>query len=126
MPAYINPRVLDLGLTILDTEATVLHLLSQQPVDFTEIATYTLANKTAISIGAPEDRVPSGRKVTLAAVEAAAPGNVTATGSATHYAIADDVNSRLLAAGPLSNPQALTLGNTFVTAALDIGIPAPD
>jgi hypothetical protein len=50
---------------------------------------------------------------------------VTGTGTASHYAIVDTVNSRLLAAGALSAPQAVTDGNVFTLTAFDIGIPDP-
>lgn len=126
MAAYLNPRVLDLGLNVLDTEADILHLCSAQPANFAGIAAVSLANKTGIAFAAPTDRSPTGRKVIMAAIEAGDPGDVTATGSATHYAIADTVNSRLLVANALANPQALTNGNTFILGPLTVGIPAPD
>jgi hypothetical protein len=50
-------------------------------------------------------------------------GSVTATGTATHYAITDTVNSRLLAAGNLASSQGVTAGNIFTLPAFDIGIP---
>lgn len=127
MPAFLNDRVLDLGLNVLDTEADALVLCSQQPTNFAEAATtYCLGTKTGISIGAPAARTPSGRKVTVAAIVSGAPGSVTATGTATHYGLIDTVNSRLLAAGPLGNSQSLTNGNTFTVAAFDVGFPGPD
>jgi hypothetical protein len=56
-------------------------------------------------------------------VQALTGGNVTATGTATHYAITDTVNFRLLATGALSSPQAVTNGNTFSTSSFTIRIP---
>ena len=49
---------------------------------------------------------------------------MTATGTATHYAITNG-SSELLATGSLAAPQAVTSGNTFTLASFDIGIPAP-
>lgn len=113
--------VFDAALSKLDTEATHLYLCSQEPTTFAQAnSTYALANKASISIGAPADRTPNGRKVTLAAIT---DGTVTATGTATHWAIVDTTNSRLLATNALTASQAVTSGNTFTFAALDIGLP---
>jgi hypothetical protein len=52
-------------------------------------------------------------------------GSVTGTGTATHYAIVDTSNSRLLVTGSLTASQSVTSGNTFSLEALDVGIPDP-
>ena len=123
MAAYLNDAILDGGLTILDTLGDKLHLCSQQPTTYAEAnATYTLGNKTSISIGAPADGVANGRRVTVAAITG---GSITATGTASHYAIVDTTNSRLLATHTLSASQSVTSGNTFSLAAFDITIPDP-
>ena len=121
--ATLNDRVLDNGLTVLDTEASRVDICSQEPTSYAEAtSTYTLGNETSISISATADASPNGRKVTLAAVSGA---SVTGTGTATHYAISDTSNSRLLATGSLSASQVVTSGNTFSLAASDIRIPDP-
>lgn len=126
--AYLNDRVLDNGLTVLDTEANRLDICHTEPTTYTQAtSTYTVGNKTSLSIGAPAARTPSGRKVTVAAIT---DGSVTATSTGTsddaqYWAIVDTSNSRLLAAGPLSAAQLVTSGNTFTLAAFDIGIPGP-
>lgn len=121
--ATLNDRVLDNGLTVLDTEANRVDICSQEPASYAEAtSTYTLGNETSISISAPADASPNGRKVTLAAVSGA---SVTGTGTATHYAISDTGNSRLLATGSLSASQVVTSGNTFSLTASDISIPDP-
>jgi|TARA_R100000951_G_scaffold115291_2_gene122922 hypothetical protein len=121
--ATLNNRVLDNGLTVLDTEASRVDICSQEPTSYAEAtSTYTLGNETSISISAPADASPNGRKVTLAAVSGA---SVTGTGTATHYAISDTSNSRLLATGSLSASQVVTFGNTFSLTASDIRIPDP-
>jgi hypothetical protein len=123
MPAFLGDRVFDSGLTVLDTEANRLDVTSQQATTYAEAtSTYTLGNATSLSVGVPGDRGGGGRKVTVAAIT---DGSVTATGTASHYAIVDTVNSRLLVAAPLSAPQAVTNGNTFTLGAFDIGIPDP-
>lgn len=121
--ASLNDRVFDNGLTVLDTEANKITITSQEATTYTEgNATYALGNSTSISISAPADRTGGGRKVTVSAVSN---GTVTGTGTATHYAILDTVNSRLLATGSLTASQAVTSGNTFSLSSFDIGIPDP-
>jgi hypothetical protein len=96
---------------------------SQEATTYTEAnATYALGNSTSLSIGAPADRSGGGREVTVAAIT---DGSITGTGTATHYAIVDTVNSRLLATSTLSASQSVTSGNTFTLASFTIGIPDP-
>ncbi len=121
--ATIADRVLDNGLTILDTEANAVHVTSQEATTYASAtSTHTLGNTTSIAISAPADRTGGGRKVTLSAITGA---NITGTGTVTHYAIVDTTNSRLLVTGALTASQAVTNGNTFSLEALDVGIPDP-
>jgi hypothetical protein len=119
--AFINDRVLDNGLTVLDTEADKLTICNAEPTTFTEAnVTYLLGAKTSPTVGAPSARAPSGRQVTVSAIT---DGAISASGTASHWALVDTGNSRLLAAGSLSGSQSVTSGNTFTLAAFDIGIP---
>jgi len=121
--ATLGDRVFDNGLTVLDTEANAIHVTSQEAASYTEAtSTYTLGNSTSLSIGAPQDRSGGGREVVVAAIS---DGSVTGTGTATHYAIVDTVNSRLLATGSLTASQSVTSGNTFTLSSVSIGIPDP-
>jgi hypothetical protein len=121
--ATLNDRVFDNGLTVLDAEANKITITSQEATTYTEgNATYALGDSTSISISAPADRTGGGRKVTVSAITG---GSVTATGTATHYAILDTSTSRLLATGSLTASQAVTSGNTFTLSTFDIGIPDP-
>lgn len=121
--ATLNNRVFDNGLTVLDTEATRVDVTSQEASTYAEAtSTYTLGNSTSLSIGAPADRSGGGRKVAVAAIT---DGSITGTGTATHYALVDTNNSRLLATGSLTASQSVTSGNTFTLATFDIGIPDP-
>lgn len=121
--ATLNDRVLDSGLSVLDTEANKIVITSQEATTYTEAnATYALGNSTSLSIAAPSDRSGGGREVVVAAIT---DGSITATGTATHYAIVDTVNSRLLATSTLSASQSVTSGNTFTLASFTIGIPDP-
>lgn len=123
MTAFLNDRVFDNGLTVLDTEATHLVICSQQPVTFTEAnATYKLGTKATPTVGAPYDGAASGRRVTVSAIT---DGTISATGTAAAWALIDTVNSRLLAANVLSASQAVTNGNTFTLPSIDITIPDP-
>jgi hypothetical protein len=121
---YLNDRVLDLGLNVLDTEATHIYVCSSEPASFAAAGTAKLGSKAlaAGGIGAPAARAPSGRKVTVAAFT---DGAVVADGTATHWAVVDETNSRLLAANTLAASQGVTNGNSFSLAAFDIGIPGP-
>jgi hypothetical protein len=121
--AYLNDLVLDLGLNVLDTEANRLDITIGEATTFGEATTdgnKSAGYKTSLSIGAPGAKAGGGRKVTVAAIT---DGTVTETGTASHWAISDTVNSRLLATGALSSGQVVTDGNTFTLAAFDIGIP---
>lgn len=119
--ASIADRVYDNGLTVLDTEANKILITSAEATTYTQAnATYALGNSTSLSISAPAARSGGGREVTIAAIT---DGSVTATGTATHYAIVDTANSRLLATGSLSASQAVTSGNTFTLSSAKIGIP---
>jgi hypothetical protein len=121
--ALLDNRVLDNGLTVLDTEANAIYVTSQQAVSYVDAtSTSALGNSTSLSIGAPQDRSGGGREVVVSAIT---DGSVTSTGTTTHYAIVDTINSRLLAAGSLSAPQAVTTGNTFTLSSVSIGIPDP-
>ena len=121
--ALLDNRVFDNGLTVLDTEANAIYITSQQAVSYVDAtSTSALGDSTSLSIAAPSDRSGGGREVVVAAIT---DGSVTGTGTATHYAIVDTVNSRLLAAGSLTASQSVTTGNTFTLSSVSIGIPDP-
>ena len=122
MPTLDN-RVFDNGLTVLDTEANKLLITSQEASTFAEAnSTYALGNTTTLSIAAPSNRTGGGREVVAAAIS---DGSVTGNGTATHYAVVDTVNSRLLATGSLTTSQVVASGNTFSLGSFTIGIPDP-
>ena len=120
--ATLDNRVFDNGLTVLDTEANAIHITSAEATSFANVSSVTLGNSTSLSIGAPQDRSGGGREVVVAAIT---DGSVTGTGTATHYAIVDTVNTRLLATGSLTASQSVTSGNTFTLSSVAIGIPDP-
>lgn len=128
--AYLNDRVLDNGLTVLDTEAdrlylctSALSLANATPPSYADAtSTYAKGNKTGISIGAPADGASNGRRVTVGAITG---GSISADGTVHSWALVDSANSRVLAAGTLAADQAVTNGNTFSLAAFDITLPDP-
>lgn len=122
--ATLADRVYDFGLDVLDSEANRVDICSSEPTTYTAAtSTASLGNTTSITISAPTDGDTSGRKVTLSAISGA---SVTGTGTASHFAITDTTNSRLLATGALSGGgQSVTSGNTFSLTAVDIEIPDP-
>jgi hypothetical protein len=123
MAAFLNDRVLDNGLSALVSEVNKLTICSQMPTTYTEAnATYALGNKTSPTVGSISDGSPNGRSVTVSSIS---DGSVTATGTATHYALLDTGNSRLLAANTLSSSQSVTNGNTFSLTAVTVNIPDP-
>lgn len=121
--ATISDYVLDAALSKLDTEADRIDITSQEAATYAEAtSTYTLGNSTSLSFGAPTDGDTSGRKTVAAAIT---DGSVTATGTATHFAIVDVSATRLLATGSLTASQSVTTGNTFTLASFDVEIPDP-
>ena len=119
--AYLSPNILDNGLAYLVTNGTRLDICSVEPATYAQVVTYSLGNKSGISIGAPGNRTPTGRKVTVAAITN---GAITATDTAGFYAITNGSNE-LLVAKSLAASQGVTSGNTFTLTAFDVGIPGP-
>ena len=120
--AFLANDIFDSGLNVLNTATTTIHITSQEATTRTEAVTNYDLGDVSVSIPAAVDRTASGngRKVVVPAVTT---GSVTATGTATHYAIVD--GSRLLVTGSLSASQSVTSGNTLSLATFDIGIPDP-
>jgi hypothetical protein len=121
--ALILDAALDAAVALIRSNCTALHICSAAPASYAEATTtYTLGNKATPTINAPEDGDVSGRKVRIVAIDN---GTVTDTDTATHVALVDDTNSRLLAVQELSAGVAVTNGNTFTLTAFDIEIPDP-
>lgn len=118
--AYIADYVFDLALTEIDTNADRIDICSTEPTTFAQAtSTYSLGNSTSVVVGAPADRSPSGRRVTVSGITN---GSITASGTAAYWALSDVSESRLLAAGSLTASQVVASGNTFTLTAFDIGI----
>jgi hypothetical protein len=116
-----DDRCYDFGINELTTNVTAVVLCSQLPTTFTEAnATYKLGSKTSYTVGSPANKSGGGREVTCPAVSG---GTILADGTATHYALIDTVNSRLLAAKALTASQAVTSGNPWSCNPFTHGIP---
>jgi hypothetical protein len=124
MATRVGPRVLDLGLNVLDTESTHMHICSAEPTDFANVASVTLGNKNFGAgnvCGSPANgSTTDSRKVSTAAVT---DGSVTGSGTATHWAITDQTNSRLNATGPLAASTAVVSGAQWTLGSFDIELP---
>jgi hypothetical protein len=127
---FINDRVLDLGLNVLDTEADKIFICDAEPTTYAGATSaangstqHGLGNKSfgvGAVFGSPAAGTPNGRKVTSNAVT---DGSVTTSGTGSHFAVVDSVNSRLLLAGPLAASQALINGNPFTLTAFSFRLP---
>lgn len=119
---YLNDEVLDGGLDYVTANGSRLDICSQEPTTYAEAtSTFSLGNKTSLSVGNPENGASSGRRVIVAAIT---DGSVTDDGTAAFWAITD-ASSVLIAANSLSSSQAVTSSNTFTLDAFSITIPDP-
>ena len=114
MAKFTNDDVLDKLLKEVAGNGDQMFVCSQQPASYAEASsTYALAS-TTLTKGAGNgdysvgDGVSGGRKLTIAEQVAI---SVNTSGTATHIAICDSVNSKILLI-TTCNSQALTAGNT--------------
>jgi hypothetical protein len=121
MTFFLNPRILDDGLGRLTAEGTRLDICTSRPTSYGAMIALSLGNKTGLTLPAPSDRSPTGRRVVVPAIT---DGTVTGTGTATHYAISDPVNGRLLAAHLLDVAKPVATGGVFTLASFSVGIPS--
>lgn len=115
--AFLNDLALDSGLSWVQTNGTRINICSAEPANFAGIAAVNLGNKT-VTTGAPENGAVDGRRCRVPAIT---DGNVTASGTATHWALSNG-SSVLVAAGPLTAGQAVVNGNTFTLDEIIIAI----
>jgi len=109
--ATLNDDVLDALLAEIRDNANRLDICSAEPTTYTQAtSTYTLGNKTTPGFSTIGDRTPNGRKFTVNAIT---DGSVTDTDDATHFALVDTVNSKLLVTQALSSTEGVTDGNDF-------------
>ena len=117
--AFLNDAALDAALDYCRSNGSVLHICSSEPVAYAAIAAVELGSKTGLTLSANGDGTPDGR---VASVPVFSDGDVTATGTASHWALSNGSDT-LVATGDLTETQAVTSGNTFgITAAIDIRV----
>ena len=116
---YINDDAFDEGLDWITTNGTRIDIWSQEPTTYAQAtSTYTLGN-SAVTPGAAPNGAVSGRRVIVPAISA---GNVTASATATHWALTNGA-AILVATGALTSSQAVTSGNLFTLTAISITYP---
>lgn len=116
--AFINDEVRDQGLDWADTNGTRIDICSTDPGGtYATVTANTLGNDT-VNTGATENGAVDGRRVIVPAITA---GSVTATGTATHWALTNGTDT-VVASGALSASQAVTSGNTFTLDAISITV----
>ncbi len=120
--AYANPSLANAALALI-TGTRRIDLCSSQPSTFAAATTtFSLGNATGVVIPASVAHT-SGRKVVVPAIPVGG-GDVTATGTATHYAITDGTN--LLVAQTLASSKVFSsTSDTFSLASFDIAYPDP-
>ena len=117
--AFLIDNVYDSGLSYITSNGTRIDICSQEPTTYTQAtSTYTLGNKTSMTVGSPTNGNTDGRNVVVPAITT---GSVTATGTASHWALTNASNT-LIATGSLTSSQSVTNGNTFTLDAIDITI----
>ncbi len=121
--ASLHNDVFDNGLSTIDDNCETLYICNADPgLTWANIASYGLGSKSTPAIAAPSDRAGGGREVVVAAIT---DGTITGTDTATHYALTDDSETKILASGALGTPQSVTSGNQFTLTEFAIGIPDP-
>lgn len=118
---YQDERIYRGGLTAI-AEGNIMHLCNAEPATFADLATMTLANKTDPTIDAIADSAGGGRQRTIPTITDL---TVTTAATATHWALADTVNSRLLFADALQSDIAVTVGTPATLPSITISIDPP-
>lgn len=120
MAATISDAVFDTALQYIETNGDDLHILSAAAASWANVGTYTLGNKASCTYTGPSDGA-SGRKTILDAITG---GTVTASGTATHFAITNGTDA-IYVCQELNASQAVTSGNTFTLTACTIQLSDP-
>jgi len=123
MGKSFHDDVLDGALNILKNNVTRMTVCHTEPTTYTEaITTYELADVTIDSSDFTNaDGDSSGRKTTVGSQAAVVIDN---SGTATHIALVDVSNTKLLAV-TTCNSQGLTLGNAVTFPAFDFEFTDP-
>lgn len=120
---FLHSRVLDHGLVVLSLEVSRLVLLNRETNDYhaaTEVN--RIGQQIAPPVSMPGDRQSGGRQVLIGPIE---DGEIITVADATHYALLDDANGRVLACAEIANKKLVVTGSRFSLNAFQIGIPSP-
>lgn len=121
--ASVHADVLDTALNEISSSTTKLHICSAEPANYSEVSTYDLGKRDSPTFSGPVDGDTSGRKIT---VDAIGDGSISAGGIAKYWALVDDNNSKLVAAGSLDDKTIEVItGYQFTLEAFDIEIQDP-
>ena len=121
--AYLHDDILDAACSYISTNTENLYITSAEATTYAEAqTTYKLGTKATPGFTGPANGDVSGRKIT---VDAITDGSVGGTDTATHWALTDNSETKLLATGALDSSQGVTSGNTFTLEAFDIEFPDP-
>lgn len=124
MAKSVHNDILDAALNYIKNNATRICVDNAEPTTYTQaITTYKLVIKTISSsdFTGPADGDVSGRKLTSNQHSTV---TIDTSGTATHIALCDSVNSKLLFV-TTCNSQALTATNTVTVPAWDAEISDP-
>lgn len=120
MAATIHNNVFDAALTVISSNGDEVLILSGAATDYTTATTNKLGAKASPGYDAIADGT-SGRKLVLQAIS---DGSVTATGTASHFAITNGTDT-VYVCQELSASQGVTSGNTFTLTACTIQLSDP-
>ena len=122
--ASFSDYLKDLAITGLISGGTRLDACTSTPTTYAEAtSTYSIGNKTGLTLTGPSAASPSGRKATVPTFTG---GSQTGSGTPLYWAITDPGNSRLLCVNTISGVSGAFTGsgNTFsMPATFDIIIP---
>lgn len=112
---FIADAAFDAGLNIIRDNATHLTICSSEPNNYASVATVKLGEKQNVAIGEAQNNSPTGRKIVVGEIT---DGNVTASGTATHWALHNNTDT-LYASGTLTSKNVVA-GNLFTLDTIDI------
>lgn len=120
----LHDDVYDNGLAPLATIIENLYLCNADPeLTWANIASYAIGVKATPTISAPQARAGGdGREVVVSAIN---DGSATASDMATHFAMTDDSETKILVSGPVTTNINLTASTPFTTTEFAVGMPSP-
>ena len=105
----LSDSVLDAALAVIQSDASDVHLCSDNPGTYAEATDTFSLGSGAVTVGAPAANTPSGRQV-----EISGDGEIAfdGTGTATHWALVNTAGTELLAVGEMAAPESVEASTT--------------